>query len=276
MDAHHGRFDMLDIDRRRRHGCRDALALGVAVERRDLGQLKTAVRTVWHSLESTPSLWLFVTIAAYLFGRALQRRVGGSAIANPVLIAIVLVGAVLLLTGTPYSTYFSGAGSIDFLLGPATVALAIPLAKNLTLIRHSLPRIVIALMAGSIASSLSGLLMVICLGGSRRVALSMAPKAVTTPIAMAVSQQIGGVPALTAALAILGGIVAALTGRYLLRLLNVVDWRAQGLAAGVAGSGIAAAHVASRSHLGATFAALGMGVNGLITALLLPLLVRYF
>lgn len=102
----------------------------------------------------------------------------------------------------------------------------------------------------------------------------MAPKAVTTPIAVAVSEQIGGVPALTAALAILGGILAAVVGQHMLHGLQVRDWRAHGLAAGIAGSGVAAAQVAARNELGAAFAALGIGLNGLLTATLVPVLVR--
>jgi putative effector of murein hydrolase len=112
------------------------------------------------------------------------------------------------------------------------------------------------------------------LGGSRTVALSVAPKAVTTPIAVAVSWQIGGVPALTAALAILAGIIAAVVGQEILHGLQVRDWRAHGLAAGIAGSGVAAAQVAARNELGAAFAALGIGLNGLLSAILVPVLVR--
>jgi putative effector of murein hydrolase len=100
----------------------------------------------------------------------------------------------------------------------------------------------------------------------------MAPKAVTTPIAMAVSQQIGGVPALTAALAILGGIVAAIIGRQMLMRFRIEDWRAHGLAAGVAGSGVAAAQVAAVNEVGAAFAALAIGLNGLVTAIVVPVL----
>jgi putative effector of murein hydrolase len=190
-----------------------------------------------------------------------------------VLVAIVLVTAVVLATGTTYPAYFAGAQFINFLLGPATIALAVPLAKNLDYVRSNLRAIGLALLAGSITSITSGVAIVWLLGGSRVVALSMAPKAVTTPIAMAVSQQIGGVPALTAALAILGGIVAAIAGQQLLHGLHVRDWRAHGLAAGVSGSGVAAAQVALRDELGAAFAALGIGLNGLLTALLVPLLV---
>ncbi len=114
---------------------------------------------------------------------------------------MVLVGTVLEASGTSYREYFSGAQFINFLLGPVTIALAVPLAKNLALVRANLHSIGLALLAGSLTSIVSGVAIVWALGGSREVALSMLSKAVTTPIAMAVSRQIGGIPALTAALA---------------------------------------------------------------------------
>lgn len=227
---------------------------------------------LWTPLAPSPLLWLAVTLAAYLVGRQVQRLCRGAAFASPVLIAIVIVAGIVLATGTPYATYFAGARFIHFLLGPATVALAVPLARNLHHVRRNLRGIGLALLAGCVTSIVSGVGIVWLLGGSRSVVLSMAPKAVTTPIAMAVSQQIGGVPALTASLAILGGIVAAILGQPLLRGMRITDWRAHGLAAGVAGSGVAAAQVATRDRLGAAFAALGIGLNGLLTALLMPLL----
>ena len=233
--------------------------------------MNKALEHLWTPLAASPLLWLVVTIAAFLVGRLVQRTCRNSPFANPVLIAILLVAAVLLATGTSYQAYFAGAQFINFLLGPATIALAVPLAKNLGYVRANLHGIGLALMAGSVTSIVSGVAIVWLLGGSRVVALSMAPKAVTTPIAMAVSQQIGGVPPLTAALAILGGIVAAIIGQRMLHSLRIRDWRAHGLAAGVAGSGVAAAQVASRDELGAAFAALGIGLNGLLTALLVPL-----
>jgi putative effector of murein hydrolase len=229
---------------------------------------------LWTPLAATPLVWLVVTLAAYVVGRLIQRVCGGSAFASPVLIAIVLVAVVVLATGTSYQTYFAGAQFINFLLGPATIALAVPLARNARLVRENLHNVGLALLAGSVTSVVSGVGIVWLLGGSRTVALSMAPKAVTTPIAVAVSQEIGGVPALTAALAILGGIVAAVVGRQMLHGLRVRDWRAHGLAAGIAGSGVAAAQVAARNELGAAFAALGIGLNGLLTAILVPLLAR--
>ncbi|MBB5373362.1 LrgB family protein [Acidocella aromatica] len=232
-----------------------------------------ALGNLWTPLAATPLVWLALTLAAFWLGRLVQRACKGAPAANPVLIAILLVAAVVLATRTSYASYFSGAQFINFLLGPATIALAVPLARNLDLVRRNLYSVGTALLAGSVASIVSGVAIVWALGGAKTVALSMAPKAVTTPIAIAVSQQIGGVPALTAALAILGGIVAAIIGQTMLRRLKVHDWRAHGLAAGVAGSGIAAAQVASLNELGAAFAALGIGLNGVLTAIVVPVLV---
>jgi putative effector of murein hydrolase len=238
--------------------------------------METALLAVWRPLSATPLLWLATTLAAYAIGRVVQRACKGSPVANPVLIAIVLVAAVLCVSGTSYPTYFAGARFINFLLGPATVALAVPLAANIGHVRRSFPGIGLALLAGSLTSAVSGVVVVWVLGGDRAIALSMAPKAVTTPIALALASEVGGVPALTAALAISGGIVAAVVGRPLLRWLRVDDWRAQGLAAGVAGSGVAAAQVAPLSGLAAAFAALGIGLNGLVTALIIPLIARFW
>jgi len=230
--------------------------------------MRDVLMALWIPLEPSPLLWLGATLLAYVLGQAAQRACGGSPFANPVLIAILLMVALLKVTGTPYQTYFAGARFIHFLLGPATVALAVPLARNLSHMRRSLRGLGLALLAGSLTSALSGIGAVWLLGGSRAVALSMAPKAVTTPIAMAVAQEAGGLPALTAALAIAGGIIAAVIGETVLRHLRIDDWRAHGLAAGVAGSGVAAAQVAPRDSLAAAFAAVGIGLNGLLTAII--------
>jgi putative effector of murein hydrolase len=226
---------------------------------------------LWTPLAPTPLLWIVLTLAAYLAAKKLQLLCGGTPLANPVLVAIAIVAAVVLATGTSYKTYFAGAQFINFLLGPATVALAVPLARNLHHIRSSLSEIGLALLAGSASAIIGGTGLVWLLGGSRAVALSMAPKAVTTPIAIAVSEQVGGIPALTAALAIIGGIVAAIIGKSMLDRMRISDWRAHGFAAGVAGSGVAAAQVAPLDGLAAAFAALGIALNGLVTALLVPL-----
>jgi putative effector of murein hydrolase len=193
-----------------------------------------------------------------------------------VLIAIFIIVAVLTMTHSTYATYFAGAQGIHLLLGPATVSLALPLANNLHHLSRRLCALGLALLAGSVTSVVSGIAIVWWLGGSRQLALSMAPKAVTTPIAMSISGQIGGMPTLTAAMAIAGGIVPAICGQHVLRLLGVRDWCARGFAAGVSGSGAAAAGIARLDGLAAAFAALDIGLNGLLTALIVPALAGFW
>ncbi|WP_029078345.1 LrgB family protein [Bradyrhizobium sp. th.b2] len=234
----------------------------------------SAIQHLWTSLGAMQVFWLAVTLGAYMLGNALQRACGGSALASPVLAAIMLVASIVVVSGTDYKVYAAQTQFMSFLLGPATVALAVPLARSVRLVRENLLGVGLAVLAGSVTSIGSGIGLVWLFGGSRMIALSMAPKAATTPIAVAVSSQIGGVPALTAALAILGGILAAALGRKMLTMLKIDDWRAHGLAAGIAGSGIAAAEVAARSELGAAFAALGIGLNGLIIGFIAPALVQ--
>ncbi len=221
-------------------------------------------------------LFLTLTVAVYVFSSALQRKLNSHPLANPVLLSIILIGALLKLTGTSYATYFSGAQFIHFLLGPATVALAIPLVNSLNHIRRSLRGLLPALLAGSLVSAVSGYALVRLCGGTREVALSMMPKAATTPIAIGVAQANGGLPSLTAVLAIAGGILVAVSIRAVMRLARITDWRPYGLAAGTAGSGIGAAEVIPMHDIAGAFAGLAIGLNGLITSLAVPLLVALF
>ena len=216
-------------------------------------------------------LLIALTLAAYGIGLTARKFAARHPLANPVLIAIAIVIAVLIATGTGYAEYFAANGPIVFLLGPATVALGVPLAGNFIHLHRSLRAVLIALLAGSVAAMLTGYFLVRVLGGSAETALSMLPKSVTTPIAMAVAQQVGGQPALSAAFAILGGIIAAVSLRAVLRMVRVNQSHAMGLAAGAAGSGIAAAYVAAFGDGPAAFAAIGIGLNGLATSIIAPL-----
>jgi putative effector of murein hydrolase len=229
---------------------------------------------LWHGLAACPLFWPGATLAAYTAGTAVQARLRGNALANPVLIAILLVGALLKASGTPYADYFAGAQPIHLLLGPATVALALPLVAALPLLRRSLSGVALALIAGATLSAASGLLLVKALGGSSSLALSMAPKAVTTPIAMALAQGLGGLPSVTASLAIAAGILVAVASKPILALCRVRDWRARGLAAGTAGSGVGAAHAIRLHETAGAFAGVAVGLNGLVTAVLIGPIAR--
>jgi putative effector of murein hydrolase len=232
------------------------------------------VFTLPADLAASPLFWPGVTLAAYGMGTSAQARLGGSPLANPVLIAILLVAGLLKATGTRYADYLAGAQPIHLLLGPATVALAVPLVAALPLLRRSLPGVTLALGVGAVVSAVSGLLLVKALGGSTGLALSMAPKSVTTPIAMALAQDLGGLPSVTASLAIAGGIIVAVLGSPVLGWCRIRDWRAHGLAAGTAGSGVGAAHAIRLHETAGAFAGLAVGLNGLVTALLVAPLAR--
>ncbi len=227
------------------------------------------------TLHVEPLFLLSYTIAAYLIGVWLQRRTK-VALANPTLIAIVFVGLLLWVTHMPYATYFANVQLLHFLLGPATVALAIPMVLSLEHLRRGLVPTLAALLAGCVTGAVSAYALVRLCGGTPQLALSMLPKSLTTPIAMGVSDAIGGIPSLSAVFGITAGILVAVMLPSLLRLLRVTDPAATGLAAGTAGSGIAAASVIPLGPIPAAFAGVAIGVNGLLTATLAPLLARLF
>ncbi|HVE21071.1 MAG TPA: LrgB family protein [Acidocella sp.] len=214
--------------------------------------------------------YIALSIAAFAFGKAVNRRARHPA-ANATLIAMLVVIAVLLLSHQNYAAYMRhGGGAIAWLLGPATVALGIPLARHAkTMARESWP-IGAAIVAGAVSAAISAPLILSVLGGSKILALSMAPKAVTTPIAMQISAHIGGVPALAALFAIVGGIIVAIIAEPVLARLGITDHRVFGLTAGVAGSGIGAAQAVSRNPQAGAYAALAVGVNAIVTAILVP------
>ena len=233
-----------------------------------------SVVTLWVYLSASPLLWLTATLAAYLMADAVQRRLGRHPLANPVLLAVFVLVIVLRVSGTPYQTYFDGAQFVHFMLGPATVALGVPLAAKAVEVRRMFVPLVSAVIAGSATAMVSAAAVAWLLGASRTTLLSLIPKSVTTPIAMAISEQIGGVPALTAVLVILTGVFGAIIVTPLMNALGLKDYAARGLAAGVASHGIGTARAFQVNELAGTVAGLGLALNGLVTAILAPLLIQ--
>lgn len=231
-------------------------------------------REIWVYLAASPLLHLTMTLAAYLAGDYLFRKSGQKAILNPVLIAIVILVSILLLTGTSYESYFEGAQFVHFLLGPATIALAIPLYAQLPRLKRVFGPSLFALAVGSLTAIISAIGIGWALGASRPTLMSLAPKSVTTPIAMGIAEKIGGLPSLTAVLVVTTGIIGAVIAQWLFRLLRVKDEAVQGFAIGVAAHGIGTARAFQISETTGAFSALAMGLNGLATALLLPILIR--
>jgi len=235
----------------------------------------SGVDEFWVYLQARPLLWLVLTLGAYSLAFALFRLGRGNPLLNPVAIAVALIVAILAATGTSYQTYFEGAQFVHFLLGPATVALALPLWRNLATVRRMLVPMAAALLAGCVTAILSAVAIAWALGASSATIASLAPKSVTTPIAMAVSERLGGLPSLTAALVILTGIIGAMTVTPVLNVLKITDWRARGFAAGLAAHGIGTARAFQVNQMAGTFAGIAMGLNGLVTALLAPLLLGW-
>lgn len=238
--------------------------------------LAPGFRDIWVYLSASPLLHLTLTLVAFQAGAWLYRRTGNNPMANPVLIAVVVLVALLTATGTPYATYFEGAQFVHFLLGPATVALAIPLYRQFAHVRRSAPAILASIVAGSLAAAFSAAGIAWALGAAKGSIVSIAPKSVTAPVAMGISEQLGGLPSLTAALVILTGITGAMLGPLLLNLLRIRDWQARGLAIGTAAHGIGTARALQVNEVAGAFAGLAMGLNALATAILLPLVWRLF
>jgi predicted murein hydrolase (TIGR00659 family) len=231
---------------------------------------------IWVYLAASPLVGLTLTLLAYQTAYRIYQRCGMSPLANPVAIAVAIIVALLTLTGTPYRTYFDGAQFVHFLLGPATVALAIPLYAQLPRLKTMLVPALVALLIGSLVAAVSAVAVGWALGASAGTLMSLAPKSVTTPIAMGIAEKIGGLPSLTAVLVVTTGILGAVGGRALLNLLRIDDVAVRGFAVGVAAHGIGTARAFQVSETAGAFAALAMGLNGLATALLLPLLVSMF
>lgn len=228
---------------------------------------------IWVYLAASPLLGLTLTLLAYQSAVAVSKHCNGHPLANPVLLAGTALVTLLGVTGTPYRLYFDGAQFVHFLLGPATVALAIPLhAQFARLKRMALP-LLAALLAGSLTASISAVLIGSLLGASDATLLSLAPKSVTTPIAMGVAERIGGLPSLTAVLVILTGILGAVAAGGIYALFGIRNRAVQGFAMGIASHGIGTARAFQTSEQAGAFAALAMGLNGLLTAILLPWLV---
>ncbi len=233
------------------------------------------LRDIWVYLSASPLLHLTLTLVAYQIGLFIYQRARLNPLCNPVLIAVVLIVAVLALTGTGYPTYFDGAQFVHFLLGPATVALAIPLYRQLAQIRKSAVAILFSIIAGSLTAAFSALSIGWMLGVTRDALLSLAPKSVTAPVAMGITKQLGGLPSLTAVLVITTGIAGAMLGPPLLNLLRVRDWAARGLAMGTASHGIGTARAIQVNEIAGAFAGLAMGLNAVATAVLLPVLLGF-
>lgn len=231
---------------------------------------------IWAYLSRQPLVWLTATLAAYVIGDACFRASRRAPMVNPVLIAVVLLAGLLHLTATPYADYFQGAQFVHFLLGPATVALAFPLWENLPRLRRAAIPIIAALTVGSVTAVATALGIAHILGVTAMPMISLSVKSATAPVAIGISQSMGGSPTLTAVVVILTGICGAMVATPLMNRLGLTDWRARGFALGVAAHGIGTARAFQVHPTAGAFAGLGMALNAIFTALVAPLVFGLF
>ncbi len=233
-----------------------------------------AIHEIWVYLSGSPLLALILTLAAYQAGVMAYERFDRNPLANPVAIAIALVAAVITAIDMPYAKYFEGAQFVHFLLGPATVALAVPIYKGLEALRGRILPLLAALLAGGATSIVSAVGIAKLLGADSAIVGGFYAKSVTAPIAMGVAERINVSPTLTAVFAVTTGILGAVLVRYVLDAVGSKAWWQRGFAVGVAAHGIGTSRAFSVHPEAGTYASLGMGLHGVLGAVLIPLAIR--
>jgi predicted murein hydrolase (TIGR00659 family) len=217
-----------------------------------------------------PVLWLPLTLGVYWMSCELYRRAGKIPLLNPTLLTIVAICSALIGLDVPYPIYFQSVSILHYLLGTAVVALAIPMHRNLRKLTGQLRRITVALVAGSLTSIIGGLLIAKALKASDPILLSIAPKSATAAVSMEIARGIGGLPAVTASLTIVTGIIGAVCGPYILSWARIESPSARGIALGTVSHGIATARAFSESEFAGCCASLAMGLNAILTAIFVP------
>ncbi len=226
----------------------------------------------WQALIHHPLFGLGITLAVYQLAVIAYERTRWIFL-QPVLFSMVVLVALLLLSGLDYAEYSASVSPLILLLGPSTVALAVPLYLNLRRIRQLLVPILVTLLVAGVFATVSGVLLAWLLGAERLVLMTLAPKSVTSPIAMLVADEIGGVAALAAVFVMITGVLGAMFGPALLDLCRVSHPAARGMAMGMTAHAVGTSRALQESEECGAFSALAMSLMGVATAVLLPLLV---
>lgn len=229
---------------------------------------------IWVYLSATPLLGLTITLVAYSLAYRLYIYANSNPLLNPVLTSVIVLIILLVLTNTSYETYFEGGQFVHFLLGPATVALAIPLYQQCSKLRQLFIPVAITVISGVIIGAFSSIGIAWFLGASLQTQLSLAPKSVTAPVAMGISEQIGGLPSLTAVLVVVTGIIGAVIGTKLFDLMRIKDGSVKGMAMGITAHGIGTARAFQVSPEMGAFSGLAMALSAFATAVILPWLLN--
>ena len=212
---------------------------------------------------------LAITFGFFFFSKLLQKKTGWGVL-NPILLAIALLICFLKFTGVSYETYNEAGSLVEFWLKPAVVALGVPLYLQLRMIKKQLMPILVSQLVGCIVGLVSVTIIAKLMGASPAVIMSLAPKSVTTPIAMEVSKAAGGIPSLTAAVVVVVGLFGAICGFKILQVGHVGSPIAQGLSMGTASHAVGTSRAMEVSGKYGAYASLGLTLNGILTALLTP------
>ena len=230
--------------------------------------------SIWIYLQAEPLFWLTLTIGSYLIADFIYRKSNLFPLLNPVAISVLIVSLILIFFNIQYERYFEGAKFIHFLLGPATVALAVPIYKKWDLIVSNSKAIFISLLIGSVFAILVTYLLSLYFELPKELILSLLPRSVTAPIAMGISEIIGGIPSLTAIITLITGVIGASLGIFVFDLMKLKNMDARGFSLGLASHGIGTARAMSKNKNAGVFAAVGMGLSGLVTSILVPLFLK--
>jgi len=230
-----------------------------------------AIHEIWVYLSGSPLLALILTLSAYQAGVMVYERFDRNPLANPVAIAIALVAAVITAIDMPYAKYFEGAQFVHFLLGTATVALAVPIYKGLEALRGRIFPLLAALLAGGATSIASAVGIAKLMGADAAIVGGFYAKSVTAPIAMGIAERVNVSPTLTAVFAVTTGILGAILVRFVMDAIGMKSWWQRGFAVGVAAHGIGTSRAFSVHPEAGTYASLGMGLHGVLGAVLIPL-----
>lgn len=222
---------------------------------------------------SNPIILLAITFGIYYVARQIQKWTGW-VVLNPILITIAALIALLQLTGISYETYEQGGQYIEFWLKPAIVALGVPLYQNLGQIRRQLLPILMSQLVGCLVGLVSVTLIASALGASHEVIVSLAPKSVTTPIAMEVCKTSGGIPSLTAAIVVIVGLFGAIFGFKILEVWHVHNPFSQGISMGTAAHAVGTSRAMEKGETYGAYSSLGLILNGVLTALLTPFVLK--
>lgn len=217
---------------------------------------------------------LTLTFGVFFLAKMLQSRLGWAWL-NPILVSIVVLIVFLKLAGVSYATYAVSGSKIDFWLKPAVVALGVPLYRQLSAIKKQILPIVVSQLVGCVTGIVSVVLIAKVLGASKPVILSLVPKSVTTPIAMEVTNTLGGIPSLTAAIVVSVGILGAVIGFRVLRFGRIRQADSQGLSIGTASHAVGTSAAMEHGEEQGAFASLGLILNGVFTAVLASFLLEW-